>query len=130
MGHALFYAPNKYPWNCWGPVEFQWLLGTGNGCSIWLWLHPAFAKEASNALRERAEQRLLNFREIGEQLSKFELRGPRSNALLYQVLSLSTAAPFAPLNEQLWPRLCSLHSTACLPSGSVLQLHIRPPMEK
>lgn len=131
FGQTFIHAPHRYPADCWGPIEYQWIPvdtieNNNNGrCSLWIWIHPSFARNALPSLQEHAaRQPSIQIRPIGsEMISRFELRGPTSNSVLHQVLSLATPSP-------LWDRLKPLHSTSCLPSGAVVALRVRPPMEK
>jgi ribonuclease P/MRP protein subunit POP1 len=84
-------------------------------------IHPSASDMAFNFLKTLGD--VSSFVVEKRDLIRFEFNGPRTNAILHNVLSPTASSP----NLKLWETLESLTSTSSLPPGIVLSLEVFDP---
>ncbi|KAJ3087375.1 hypothetical protein HK102_011230 [Quaeritorhiza haematococci] len=143
QGSIMLYDYLQYPRTPISPCNFLWrqsntASSSSTSSSLWIWIHPAAQTQLSGVL-DRAIAALGLKEEITKSvlesdLVKFELTGPRSHAVLQEVLNVcgeeSQGTKGTPVNveaQQLWNRLSHLRTPASLPPGVVLGLTIHDP---
>ncbi|KAK9709281.1 Ribonucleases P/MRP protein subunit pop1 [Basidiobolus ranarum] len=97
---------------------------------VWMWVHPSTYDESYETVMDAIEQLKLSkdviVQDLRDELVQFELTGPRSQALLDAVFSVSNESPSA----EAWKKMSYLRSTSSLPPGIVLGLVVDDPRLK
>ncbi|KAI9094118.1 ribonucleases P/MRP protein subunit POP1-domain-containing protein [Phlyctochytrium arcticum] len=131
QGSTFFYEYMQYPSKAIGPVTFIWRTARdppsdNSKRTLWLWLHPAVYSHIANLIRTTTADMKLNIRahELKNEVLRFELTGPRSQAILTHTLNV---APEDSLARTMWGMLRKLRSPASLPPGAVLALSVYDP---
>ncbi|KAI8878116.1 POPLD-domain-containing protein, partial [Backusella circina FSU 941] len=129
IGMGYLYQYLSYPKKLISPISFLWKPETKD--TLWLWVHPAGINEALEAIKIAIEKQdvkdTVQFRDLREDILRFDFTGPRSTALLQAILE--------PVNNvdagnRLWNGLKDLRSSTSLPPGAVIGLTVNDPRLK
>ncbi|RIA97121.1 ribonucleases P/MRP protein subunit POP1-domain-containing protein [Glomus cerebriforme] len=142
---TFIYAYLKYPNHLVTPINLIWMPNINtedNNRYILIWIHPSTFKEALTTLEFAREQMKLqdaiSIQSLQDEFLMFELTGPRSTALLQEVLDLYDE-PSDPSNDMLlkprvnigahktWKALRDLRTSTSLPPSIVLGLTVLDP---
>ena len=123
---VMLYHHGTYPRGAIAPVKLMWRAKRVHDSerSAWLWVHPAAAAEALATLCEIAEGTAVSVADLSGQLLRFELRGPRSQAIAHAV--------FSPVEQvrgsgSMWRCLEGARPGAGLAPGQGLMVHSHDP---
>ncbi|ORY00772.1 POP1-domain-containing protein [Basidiobolus meristosporus CBS 931.73] len=126
---TFLYRYMGYPSAAICPVTLIWrpVSQNSNKRFVWMWVHPSTYEESYEALLDAIEKLELSddieIEDLRDELVQFELTGPRTQALLDAVFSVSGES----LNAEVWKKLSCLRSTSSLPPGCVLGLLVDDP---
>jgi len=154
-GSNSLYHFDQYPQKFICPINFLWKPETktaNNNRKIWIWVHPSSFQEVFNSLdllrQSNEEYQNLTLLSLENELLKFDLIGPRSQAILHHIFHVcqqdkkklevkSNQALIVFLfknnnksNSKLWETLSFARSSSCLPYDIVLGLEIYDPRLK
>jgi hypothetical protein len=87
---------------------------------MWVWLHAAFYDDALLLLEAQASGRGVTVNKLRDELVRFELRGERSQEVLFTLLADTPAAPSAGHEQMGALKALKVRSAAALPAHTVL----------
>jgi hypothetical protein len=154
-GSLTMYLPDKFPYGLIAPVQFHFKPATNNNSTtnnndgnnsnsdninttkndrcLWLWCHAAVFDELLLLLHSLSSQYSITVESLRGQLSRFELRGARTQQILQLVLRSpvcngGTNQPNNPGNV-LWDCFMAnnLRSSASLPQGAIISMDVQHP---
>ncbi|KAJ3175641.1 hypothetical protein HK101_010616 [Irineochytrium annulatum] len=129
QGATFLHRPGSFPNGAICPITFHWHPNSDvdRTRKLWIWVHPSAFEEALECFVDvsNASEGKVSFKHIDSELSRFEFTGPRSHAVLTEVLKLGDAdeTPAA----RLWRDLELLRTPAALPPGVVIGLNVLDP---
>ncbi|KAJ3162781.1 hypothetical protein HDU86_003755 [Geranomyces michiganensis] len=137
QGYTNIHAYLQYPSAAIGPVTFLWK-PADPGMSkrtLWIWLHPAIHNlvwnELQAALKAAIKYKDIKINDLKDELVRFEITGPRANAVLHEILQLSEegepAGTLHTTNHKLWRDIEDIHTPAALTPGAVIALNVVDP---
>ncbi|KAI8922156.1 NUC188 domain-containing protein [Powellomyces hirtus] len=138
QGSTLIHGFMQYPAGAIGPATFLWKPTEGDVSerrTLWMWLHPAFRRLVIDLLKrvhiETFQMEEIEINDLREELVRFEITGPRSNAILHHIMHLSEhcVGPSQPTSagHKLWEKIADFHTPASLPPGVAVGLSIVDP---
>ncbi|KAJ3068852.1 hypothetical protein HDU98_008032 [Podochytrium sp. JEL0797] len=133
QGSTFVHRKGAFPGGCVAPVTFFWVNGVvGEGEKVlWVWVHPAAAGEVEEVLKaavsEEAVSESVTVTSLKSQLSRFEMTGPRSNAILHEVFKLNPECAVSQDAHRTWALLDHVRTSASLPAGVIMGLSIQDP---
>ncbi|KAI9353249.1 ribonucleases P/MRP protein subunit POP1-domain-containing protein [Zopfochytrium polystomum] len=130
QGQTFIHRPNRFPDGAVCPAKFQFTPfgAVSQDSQLWLWIHPSAERNCIDSLIEAlviCGMTTEKLRNVSEKLSRFELVGPRSHAILFHSLKVSSSQDSAA--SQVWQRLEHLRTPASLPPGVVISLEVYDP---
>eukprot|EP01117_Protostelium_nocturnum_P015477 TRINITY_DN6012_c0_g1_i1.p1 TRINITY_DN6012_c0_g1~~TRINITY_DN6012_c0_g1_i1.p1 ORF type:complete len:672 (+),score=252.23 TRINITY_DN6012_c0_g1_i1:25-2040(+) len=134
-GQMFLYENSTFPFGAVAPVSFLW--NSSNSCKsnesrrLHIWIHPSFHSQVVKTLQSRKESfgSKIDIQELGDQLLRFRIMGPRSHSVLSQVLKFNESVVNSKVEEKrkLWNNLLHLRSTASISGGAVIGLDVADP---
>ncbi|KAJ3180303.1 hypothetical protein HDU87_002182 [Geranomyces variabilis] len=140
QGSMHVHAHMQYPSAAIGPATFLWKPAEAGMSTrtLWIWLHPAIHKlvwdELQAGVKAASGQDVnlaISIKDLKEELVRFEITGPRSNAILHHIMQLcdegeSSGALYS-ASHKLWREIEDVHTPAALPPGAVIGLNVVDP---
>ncbi|KAI8826072.1 NUC188 domain-containing protein [Fimicolochytrium jonesii] len=136
QGTTFLHDYMAYPAAPIGPATFLWQPVSGNQTAtrkLWIWLHPAIYQLALTTINHAItallpDEPAVAVKELYGELLRFEITGPRSNAILHHILGLDDTQPtLNAAGHKAWADLSDLNSPASLPPGVALGLTVVDP---
>ncbi|KAJ3083856.1 hypothetical protein HDU99_005421 [Rhizoclosmatium hyalinum] len=130
QGSTFVHKRGEFPNGSVAPVTFFWISNCPDEEKVlWVWVHPAAGKELQEVLQESVNSAnvSVSVTSLKSQLSRFELTGPRSHAILQETLKLDPNCTNSTEARKAWTLLEHLRTPASLPAGVILGLTINDP---
>lgn len=136
IGNTKLYEFKKFPFNTITPVTFLWKAvpysEINTKRTLWIWVHPSSIQDVLYEIDVAKSN--LDINDIGIDLIKDEiiilqLAGPRSHAILQEILNLcdDNTGNINKEAHKTWRNLKYLRTPATLPAGVVLGLTVHDP---
>ncbi|KAJ3346421.1 hypothetical protein HDU83_003114 [Entophlyctis luteolus] len=137
VGASFLHRAGAYPLGAIAPVTFFWVSegstmdvdkadAAAEGC-LWIWCHPSAGSEVFELLNDASKDRGVAVTSLKSKLCRFELTGPRSHAILQEVLKPDFEYAKNKLAHEVWKTLGPLRTPASIPPGVILSLSILDP---
>ncbi|KAI9346531.1 ribonucleases P/MRP protein subunit POP1-domain-containing protein [Obelidium mucronatum] len=130
QGSTFIHKLGEFPNGAVAPASFFWIAGCPETERIlWLWVHPSASSEVLQVVQSavNACKLSVSVKSRKSELSRFELTGPRSHAILQEVLKINENCSLSTDAHKTWSLLDSLRTPAALPAGVVMGLSIHDP---
>ncbi|KAJ3101161.1 hypothetical protein HDU97_001627 [Phlyctochytrium planicorne] len=127
QGLLNLYNYKKFPSGLICPSTFLWEPSNSKQRKIWIWIHPSALAEAEISLASAIAGTSISLNFIQNDLQRFELMGPRSHAILFDVLGVEETDEYS---SKVWHELKHLRVSSSLPEGVVLSLLAKDPRLK
>ncbi|KAI9209255.1 ribonucleases P/MRP protein subunit POP1-domain-containing protein [Polychytrium aggregatum] len=146
QGATTIYGSDRFPLGAIAPVTFFWrqepdeptLDPQAHKRALWVWVHPAAYSDVHAELTKAAKQSKLasdvEIKALKSELVRFELTGPRSHAILSEVLKVCEESydkhggvHTNPAARKTWAALKNLRTPSSLAPGVILSLTIHDP---
>ncbi|KAJ3305208.1 hypothetical protein HDU76_005050 [Blyttiomyces sp. JEL0837] len=129
QGHSFIHEMDKFPDRAIAPFSFFWHPSVEGITKrkLWIWVHPSAGDEVLKTIQIAIEAKAKNgsckISRLDQELSRFELSGPRAHAIMNAVLAVDESSPFV----QLWKDLIHLRTPSSLAPGAILALEVVDP---
>ncbi|KAI8588924.1 NUC188 domain-containing protein [Geranomyces variabilis] len=140
QGSMHIHAHMQYPAAAIGPATFLWKPAEAGVSTrtLWIWLHPAIhtlvwdeLQAAGKATSGQDASSAISLKDLKDELVRFEITGPRSNAILHHIMQLcddgESSEALHSASHKLWREIEDVHTSATLPPGVVIGLNVVDP---
>lgn len=157
---TFLHRPKSFPSGSIAPCRYFWRPPSPSDTNpdsprcMWIWIHPSAAKEAEEVINEAISMSGLSVKltPLINEFARFELTGPRSHAILHEVLGASETVIKKVMEEEkeekksmgmendsdmnnraeasaacVWRSLRDLRTPASLPAGVMIALEVYDP---
>ncbi|KAJ3031316.1 UNVERIFIED_CONTAM: hypothetical protein HDU68_005058 [Siphonaria sp. JEL0065] len=130
QGSTFIHRLGEFPRGAVAPITFFWISDCpDSGRVLWMWVHPSAASEVQEVVQTsiNASKLSVSVKSLKSELSRFELTGPRSHAILEEVLKTNTSCETSKDAHSTWALLEHLRTPSSLPAGVIFGLSIHDP---
>ncbi|KAI8841633.1 NUC188 domain-containing protein [Chytriomyces cf. hyalinus JEL632] len=131
QGSIFIHRAGEYPAGSIALVSFFWIPSEQQDEErmLWVWVHPSAAPDVFAAISEAitASAAPVSINNLQSQMTRFELTGPRSHALLQEILKPDASCDITRAGRNLWSSLKTLRSPTSIPAGVILGMSVMDP---